>query len=336
MTASKTRWRTRRRAEISSVVQEELDRVSGGPLASIQARFQQLPQSQRMIAAFVLSHLDDVAFLTAAQLAERCGTSEATVIRFAKGLGFGGYPDFQLYVRTLVRQKLGPGQKMRRAAPIPTELHSLVDKLFDQHLSNLQETRRILSTETLDQVANAIVQARHVYVVGLRGSAGAAQALGYSLSIVRPNVLVLLESGPMMLESLVSVVQDDLLIGISMPRYTRWTVDALHYARRQGASTIAITDTHLSPAAQAADNALVANVEALFNNSYGAVSFLLELLATAVLSLDPERTQRHLDAIEKIFENQNLFYMSEGPEGLVDRRLHSGDDPAVSSGGAVE
>src|SRR5438105_2404034 len=128
MAASKKNQRKRRLI----TVPENLPSLAGaisGPLAVMHERIRELPRSQRDLAAFILGHLDEVAFLTAAKLAKRCGTSEATTIRFTKSLGFKGFPEFQAHLRTLVRQKLGPSQKMKRAGLPPSKVDELIDSL---------------------------------------------------------------------------------------------------------------------------------------------------------------------------------------------------------------
>jgi DNA-binding MurR/RpiR family transcriptional regulator len=139
---------------------QDLEEVQGTPLGSLQERFAELSRSHRAVAAFVLSHMDEVAFLTAAKLARRCSTSEATIVRFAKKLGFPGFPEFQAQVQTLVRQKIGPAQKLKRTGPIPKQLNGLLDGVLDKAIVNLRATRKRLSGEMIEKVANLIIRPR--------------------------------------------------------------------------------------------------------------------------------------------------------------------------------
>jgi DNA-binding MurR/RpiR family transcriptional regulator len=276
--------------------------------AVLHEQMSELSRSHRAIARYIVSHIDETAFLTAANLAKRCGTSEATAIRFAQALGFPGFPEFQAHVRILVREKLGPGEKMKRTEPIPSHVDELLAEATEKAIANIRETSRIQTPAVLTAAARTIIDAKTVYVVGLRGSAGTAQTYAFFLNQIRPDVRGLTEGGPVLLESLVSLSDVDMILAISVPRYTRWTIDALRFARKRGAKTVVITDSTLSPAAQLSNIVLVAQIDAFFSNSYAPVLLLLDVLAASIFSLAPEAAHDRLDAIEEVFRGHDFFF----------------------------
>jgi DNA-binding MurR/RpiR family transcriptional regulator len=198
----------------------------------------------------------------------------------------------------------------------------LLKQVTDNSLANARETLKQQSTDAIVTAARLVIEAETMYVIGLRGSSGTAQTFGFVFSQLRPQVRNLLEGGPVLLESLVSLSARDTVLAISVPRYTRWTIDALHHARRKGARTIVITDSAFSPAAQVADIALVVQIDALFSNSYAPVLLLLDVLAAAIFSIQPEAALARLDAIERMFDGHDFFFQAEDlPTMNAERRL---------------
>ena len=81
-------------------------------LSRISERFEKMSKSQKVIATFILEHYDQAVFMTAAKLGETLGISESTVVRFASGIGYDGYPEFQKALEECVKSKLSSVQKM--------------------------------------------------------------------------------------------------------------------------------------------------------------------------------------------------------------------------------
>ena len=81
-------------------------------LARIEEHYQKMSKNHRKIAEYILHNYDEAVFMTAAKLGETLGISESTVVRFASGIGYEGYPGFQKALEECVRGKLSSVQKM--------------------------------------------------------------------------------------------------------------------------------------------------------------------------------------------------------------------------------
>lgn len=282
---------------------------AGNLLETLQAKLDDLPASHKALARFLFTRFDEAVFLTAAQLARRSRTSESTVIRFAKRLGYRGFPEFQQDLQAIIRQKLAPAERMERVGGIPEKSEAILDRIAERALANLRETRKLLDLYALQRAAKAITEARMKYIVGLRASAGAAHLLAFYLGLIQPNVRVQTEGGPTLFEALVSVSREDAALAISYPRYAKWTVEGLRYARERGAATIAITDSQLSPIAQIAEIALVARADSItFANSYVAPMLVVDALVGVILSLNPKGCLARLEAVEQALKGHDFFY----------------------------
>jgi len=275
----------------------------------LHATLEDLPPSHKGLARFLLTHFDEAVFLTAAQLARHSQTSESSVIRFVKRLGYRGFPDFQGDLQALLRRNLPPKERMQTAGGVPGSSKAIVDRITETASVNIRETNKLLDHQVLRRAAKRIANAQTKFIVGLRASAGTAQLLGFYLSLVLPNVRVQTDGGPTLFEALLSVSRRDVVVAISFPRYAKSTVEGLRYARKQGAATIAISDSHLSPIAHAAETTLVARVSSItFANSYVGVMLLVDSLVGMIVSLFPDESLARLDSLEHVLQGHDFFY----------------------------
>lgn len=284
-------------------------------LETLQSGVHNHPPSHRALARFLLTHFHEAVFLTAAQLAKRTRTSESTVIRLTKALGYQGFPEFREALQALLRQKLAPAERMQQTGGMPKEIEAILHQTAVRALANLRETRKLFSFGLLEAAAKVLTAARIKYIVGLRASAATAYLLGHYLGQIQPIVRVETEGGPVLFEHLASMSKEDALLAISYPRYTRWTIESLRFARERGAATIAITDSQVSPAAQLAEIALVARADSItFANSYVAPMLVVDALVAVTLGLNPEESLTRLDAIEQAFKGHDFFYGENNPK----------------------
>ena len=265
---------------------------------------------QKLLAEFVLSHPEELSFLTSTQIAGKAGVSEATVIRFAKLLGYRGLPELKDEFQKLILRSLGPHERLQKTALGGSgDLHDLITATFDREARNLKETQGRISPEHLKQIAETVIRARRRYIVGLRASSACAFLLGHYLSHVLPRVVTIVDGDSRLFEGLKSIDKRDVLVVISYSRYTKPTIQALEFAQGRGAKTIAITDTTSSPAAQIADQHIVAPaVFASFANSYTACIVVINLLVELVTQLSKDESERMLKEWDSALRNQDIFY----------------------------
>jgi DNA-binding MurR/RpiR family transcriptional regulator len=152
----------------------------------------------------------------------------------------------------------------------------------------------------LKQIAKEISEADRKYVIGLRSSTGAAMLLGGILSQILPNIFTIIDGDTRLFESIKSIRENDVLIAISYPRYTKATITALNFAKSRKAKTIAITDWALSPAAQMAESKLLTPLENLgFENSYTACITMINALVISIAEYNKPLTRKMLKELEK-------------------------------------
>jgi len=215
-------------------------------------------KGQKLIAQYILEHYDEVAFMTAVKLGNTVGVSESTVVRFAAEIGYSGYPALQRAIQEMIRSKLTSVQRLEITAR-SVEADKLLDTVFNQDIDMIRRAMEEVSREDFYRAVDAAVSAEKVYIIGTRSSSALATFLSYYFNLILDDVHLLnAASEAEIFEQMIRIGKNDAVIGISFPRYSRKVVKAMHFASDVGAKCIAITDSPVSPIAEAADFLLLA------------------------------------------------------------------------------
>ena len=135
----------------------------------VQKRYQFLTDNQKKVAEWFLAKGHEAAFLTTAQLARQAKTSEATIVRFARALGFQGYPDLQKELQRDIKNELSPPKALRDSI-LKEHGQDIYSKVFEIEYQNLKRTRESNSNKIIDQAVKEIIKAKRVGVTGFRSS----------------------------------------------------------------------------------------------------------------------------------------------------------------------
>ena len=226
-------------------------------IALINSEFVKLSKGQKIIAQFILSDYDKVAFMTAAKLGESVGVSESTVVRFANALGFDGYPELQKSLQELIKTKLTTVQRVEMSKEYSSDFATL-QKVLKSDMENIRGTLDDIDPLAFESAINRITTAKKIYIVGLRSSATLGEYLAFYLNFILDNVVLVNYGISDVFEQILKVNKDDLVIGISFPRYSKKTYELLRFAKEQGANIIAITDSKTAPIAEISADILLA------------------------------------------------------------------------------
>ncbi len=272
-----------------------------------------LSKSHRKLAAYIEEHYDTAVRMTASRLGECVGVSESTVVRFASALGYDGYPQLQRAMQELVSHRLTAGQRIRMAEDLqPEDALSVVMK---SDIQNLRTTRDELDAATFADVVNRILSAGTIYVMGLRSAAPLAQFMGYYLNYIFEDVHLVSSGSSDVFEDISRMKAGDLIVGISFPRYSTRTLEAMRFAKRTGAQVVAITDGPMSPLCEVADASLTARTEmASFVDSLIGPMAVINALLVALGLRKREALAEHFRQLEAIWDTYAVYL----PEGNSD------------------
>ena len=277
-------------------------------LTVIQDSMHTFSKGQRKIANFILESYDKAAFMTASRLGQKVGVSESTVVRFAFELGYDGYPDMQRSLQKMIRNRLTTVQRIEVTRDRLGD-QDLLSMVLQSDIEKIRQTLEELDRNSFYNAVEAIVSARKIYIIGVRSSASIASFLHFYFNLIFDNVvLVSANTASETFESLLRVGEGDAVIGISFPRYSSRTVQAISFARDRGATTIAITDSETSPLAPISRYSLMARSDmASFVDSLVAPLSLVNALLVAVSQRKNEDLSNTFHTLEKIWEEYNVY-----------------------------
>lgn len=282
--------------------------MSGDLLKTIEEGMPSFSKGQKRIAEYVLKHYDKAAYLTASRLSTLVGVSESTVVRFAIELGFEGYPEFQHSLKELIRTRLTSFQRMEVTDQIIGD-GNVLEKVLLSDAERIRRTYEKINLASFDEAVSRIINARNIYIIGVRSSSYLAGFLDHSFRMIFDNVrLVQTTSGSDMFEQIMRVGEGDVLIAISFPRYSKRVINAVEYARRQKANIIALTDSQQSPLATYADQLLVAQSDmASYVDSLVAPLSIINALIVAVSRLKKDEVTERLRELETIWDHYDVY-----------------------------
>ena len=269
-------------------------------------------KGQRLIARFITQNYDKAAFLTANKLGKTVGVSESTVVRFAVDLGYDGYPSMQRAMQEMVRNRLTSVQRIE-VTNDRLGNQDVVSMVIQSDIEKLRQTDETVNRKEFEAAVRAILEAKRVYILGVRSVAPLANFLGYYLNYMFNNVHVITASGTgEMFEKIVGVNSEDVVIGFSFPRYSSSTVKAAEYCRSTGANVIAITDSLDSPLASCSDHVICAKSDMVsLVDSLTAPLSVINALIVAVASQREKELHQTFDALERIWDQYHVYEKRE-------------------------
>lgn len=277
-------------------------------LQLIQSNMSTFSKGQKRIAAFIQESYDKAAFMTASKLGKTVNVSESTVVRFAAELGYDGYPAMQKALQQMIRNKLTSIQRIEVANDRYGD-HDVLSMVMQSDIDKIRMTLEEASRTDFSGAVDAIIEAKRIYILGVRSSVAVSSFLGFYFNLIFDNVVqVHSSSASEVFEQLLRVGEGDVVIGVSFPRYSRRTVQAMNFARDRGAKVVAITDSATSPLATSATHTLLAKSDmASFVDSLVAPLSMVNALIVAVSRKKKEDLSYTFEKLEEIWDEYEVY-----------------------------
>ena len=292
-------------------MRKDAEKTEGSDLlVRLNKNYKTLSKGQKQLAAYITENYDRAAFITASKMGRIVGVSESTVVRFAYALGYDGYPELQKSLQELIRNKLTSVQRIQLTGDL--QPNDVLRSVLKSDVSNIRATIDSIDNASFNAAINALLEAKKVYIVGLMSAAPLAQFLAYYLGFVMDNVVMVSGAMGNIYEDLFRISSEDVCIGISFPRYSNRTIDALDFARGKDATIIAITDSVSSPIADKAEHALIARSDmAGFADSLVAPLSLINAIIVACSLRRREQVSNTLSQLEGIWGSHGVYVTKE-------------------------
>ncbi len=246
-------------------------------LLQAQLMYNDMGKSEKRVADWLFSHSGEILPYSITDLADKCESSEATIVRFSKRLGCSGYQDL----------KISLAREHNKKVILPTitaqdDCFSIFEKVCNDAYMSLERTKKTLSADSMARAADAISQARRVVLIGLGTSASVAEDA--SNKFLRAGCNSAAYSDTHMQSIAISqMTEQDVLIGISQSGSSKDIVEGLKQARGKGATTLSITSKEKSPVARQSDIVLLTDTEETRHSTLGLNSHLSRLVVVDAL-----------------------------------------------------
>lgn len=274
----------------------------------INERYGTLSKGQKLLAAYITDHYDQAVFLTAAKLGETVGVSESTVVRFAMHLGYKGYPQFQEALAELVRGKLHSVQRIEDMYGRISQ-SEILETVLQSDAKRIQNTLKDIDEQAFDLAVETILDAKQIYVIGLRSCAPLAEFLSFYLNMMVGGVKLLhTSSSSELFEQMLQIGQGDVMIGISFPRYSVRVLKAMEFANNRNAKVITMTDSVHSPMNLYSSCNLIAqsDMSAIVDSLVAPLSVINALLM-AVCMKRQKTVFQNLELLEQVWEEYQFY-----------------------------
>jgi DNA-binding MurR/RpiR family transcriptional regulator len=267
-----------------------------------------LTSAQKKVVKFVYSHLNEAIFMTASALGRKTGVSEATIIRLAQALGFEGFPAFQKHLRRLQYEKFTTVKRLEKTLDLPGTANPFVNTI-QMDIKNISAMAEAISEKTFSQVVTQLWKAKQIRIIGLRSAFSLAVYLKFGLRFLGKETTLIQPSHGDLWDQLAHLSRSDLVVGISFPRYSNFTVDAVALAKEKKCKIIAVTDTFVSPLTPYSDWVLVAPCQSdSYMDSFTAPMGLLHALLTAMSLKKPEIALTAFKRLETLWDRQHVYF----------------------------
>lgn len=258
---------------------------------------------QTLVANYILEYPREAAFLTASQLGKRVGVSETTVLRLAHLLEFSGYQEMRSTMANLLMNHLSTLERLKDYES--AQEYDFFERAIRKDLETLTLALSNISSKDLNRLGEAMAKADAVYLAGYRSSFSLTYYLSFYLSWILPNVKNV--SLDMPFEMLANAPSGSIVLGISFPRYSSWTVQVLETAAKLGLTTAAVTDNLASPLARQNYVLAVPYKPVSFIDSFAAPMSVLNCLILSVAQHLGENVTEKLGMLERCWREDEVY-----------------------------
>ncbi len=257
----------------------------------VEQKAAELSPSEERLARHLLEHPELWGFESTSELAKRLGIHRSTIVRFAKRLGFGGFPALQRKVRSAYLKIYDTSSLTLTHSDIPRD--TLIHAVYERELRNLQQTYNSLDLKTLEATARSLAAAKRVVVFGRRFSYPIALSISMALWSMRDEVRIAPEPGGTSVQALFDLGPDDYALVISLRRHSPEVQRVLKYLAQVGVPHTLLTDTSPSNNLPSQARLIRAHVgSASILESYTALSSISHVLLVLLGHLLPGGTER--------------------------------------------
>ena len=184
----------------------------------IQDRYDSFPRQQKRIADFILTNLSDVIYYPLSRIADEIDVSKASIVRFAKNLGFKGFPEFRENLFENYKEIFTPGNRVRNLVDDFKGEELSYKSLTEQEIYYLMKSVNTVDDNSFHGTIDLICNAKRIHVMGIGPNEVLGRHLSFRLNRYGVDVYHHREGGIHLLDGLLSVKRGDIAIAYNFNR----------------------------------------------------------------------------------------------------------------------
>ncbi len=283
------------------IIERPLDTIDFSQLIS--EKYNDLTKSEKRIANYLLNKQEESAFLSTGELADRLDLSEATLVRFARTLGFGSYPAMRSVLQDAFQRRVTHSARLRGRLNELRESGDIFERLVISEIDYLTQALETVDREALHQAASLLRDRKRVFVLGAGPSISLVDLIQIRLERFGRQVIPLTTTGHEIVEPLLLMTEQDLVFAICFFDVTPALRLVLDYAGEVKCPVIMLTDTLGSIIGDKAGVVLSAKRGPVSEfHSLGVPMTIINTLLLALASEDGEEVEAHLNKLEQFRE----------------------------------
>ncbi len=275
----------------------------------IKANQSELTPKAKALAQFIVDNPTKTVFLTTRGLAEKCGVSEATVVRFVRQIGYRNYTAFKDELRYYIDTGLSLVER-KRLTQVNGE--NTLEKTVMLEINNLKALLETIDASETERIISCLSHTSPLYIIGSRISYHSAYYMGWAMTKIRKDVNILKGSDRTSIDWLTVAPENSVAVIIAVSRYPNELIRVGKYARQLGMTIIVLTDSTVCPLLQFAHHALVAQPKKItyFESPTSMIALIIYLLNEVTDRLGDD-VKKHQEILEQAYRENDILFNLE-------------------------
>jgi DNA-binding MurR/RpiR family transcriptional regulator len=264
----------------------------------ISERYNQLTKSEKRIANYLRKNQEESAFLAAGEIADRLGLSEATIVRFARNLGFNSYPSMRTVLQDNFRRRVTHSARLRSRLDDLREAGDIFDRLVVSEIDYMTQSLETVDRQALHQAVDMMRSRKRIFVFGVGPSVSLVNLMEIRMGRFGWQVIPLTTAGREILEPLIRMTDQDLLFVICFFDISGALKLILDYANEIHCPVIMLTDTLGSIIGDQADVVLSAKRGPV--SEFHSLVVPMTIINTLLLAVAQEERPQVMENLDKL------------------------------------
>jgi DNA-binding MurR/RpiR family transcriptional regulator len=278
----------------------------------IRERYDSLNNTHKKIADFILQNLEKATFSSLMEISKEIGTSDASIIRFAREIGYKGYQDLRQSLIWYIRRIIYPSQKPAFHFDENGQSHPLIETVMKKDIDYITKTISKIDTGDFDNLIKSICSAKRIFCMGWGMSSFLAEYLAFNLRFLSYRAIDVIRERRPLVQQLLPMDKNDILITFDLMMYSAEINEAVEYIHEKNRDIKIITITN-DPKAQIVQYSHLCFFVDIMGQQFRLISLtapfcFINAIVEQVFDRDSEKAKKALNEIQRVVFSSPLHY----------------------------